>query len=437
MISTTPDIERSYLRDVGKRLRGLAPGQRDAVLDDLRAHFAEATEAGRTPEQAAKSLGSPEHFTGRILAELDDDRAEARRPRPSVVLVALLVAALAIGAVSGYLAVGAVAGSTKATQLADAVGVLEVQDDLMTALAQERALVVTASGPCTTAPCAAELARTALLRGVPGTDDGKPLRQGGATVRRAPSAQARTTALLAERDELVTDLDMSALPKEVTSAFDQVVYDGVDIQAVQKHVAKGGMAPQTVTKAYDLFLADSADVSHQLSRATDDRGLADHLAAHQAANEVLLAGAVDRSLIPVVIATGAAGSGHVEAVEQISTGNDLFGAADRALDQLPGELQMPAPDGAFGTVRDLTLQGDLAGATPELQEQFVAESRQWTEEARAVRDSLRAGAVDRAESNATAAQAKLLTAAASTGVALLAALVLGVAVVVQAARRRS
>ena len=48
----------------------LTPEQRDAVLDDVRAHFADAADAGRTPEQAAESLGDPAQFTERVRAEL-------------------------------------------------------------------------------------------------------------------------------------------------------------------------------------------------------------------------------------------------------------------------------------------------------------------------------------------------------------------------------
>jgi uncharacterized membrane protein len=44
------NTESAYVRDGGKRLRALTPEQRDAVLDDVRAHFADATDSGRTPE---------------------------------------------------------------------------------------------------------------------------------------------------------------------------------------------------------------------------------------------------------------------------------------------------------------------------------------------------------------------------------------------------
>jgi hypothetical protein len=64
------NTEGAYLRDVGKRLRALTPEQREAVLDDVRAHFAEAEDAGRTPEQAAESLGDPAQFTARVRDEL-------------------------------------------------------------------------------------------------------------------------------------------------------------------------------------------------------------------------------------------------------------------------------------------------------------------------------------------------------------------------------
>ncbi|GAA2218193.1 hypothetical protein GCM10010413_04000 [Promicromonospora sukumoe] len=73
------NAEDTYLRDVGKRLRTLTPEQRGAVLDDVRAHFADAADAGRSPEQAAESLGDPAQFTERVRAELGHDTGRTDR----------------------------------------------------------------------------------------------------------------------------------------------------------------------------------------------------------------------------------------------------------------------------------------------------------------------------------------------------------------------
>lgn len=78
MNTTTED---SYLRDIGKRLRALTPEQRDAVLDDVRAHFADAAEAGSSPEQAVASLGDPATFTARVRAELGHQPGRTDRIR--------------------------------------------------------------------------------------------------------------------------------------------------------------------------------------------------------------------------------------------------------------------------------------------------------------------------------------------------------------------
>jgi hypothetical protein len=77
----TMKAEESYLRDISKRLKALTPEQREAVLDDVRAHFAEAADAGRSPEQAAESLGDPAKFTERVRDELghESDRTDRIR----------------------------------------------------------------------------------------------------------------------------------------------------------------------------------------------------------------------------------------------------------------------------------------------------------------------------------------------------------------------
>lgn len=89
MNATTED---AYLRDVGKRLQALTPEQRDAVLDDVRAHFADAADAGRTPEQAAESLGDPATFTERVRAELGHEPGRTDRMRRILLWLATGVA---------------------------------------------------------------------------------------------------------------------------------------------------------------------------------------------------------------------------------------------------------------------------------------------------------------------------------------------------------
>jgi hypothetical protein len=88
----TMKADESYLRDISKRLKALTPEQRDAVLDDVRAHFAEAADAGRSPEQAAESLGDPATFTQRVRAELGHEPGRADRMRRILLWLATGVA---------------------------------------------------------------------------------------------------------------------------------------------------------------------------------------------------------------------------------------------------------------------------------------------------------------------------------------------------------
>ncbi len=89
---TTMKAEESYLRDIGKRLKALTPEQREAVLDDVRAHFAEAADAGRSPEQAAESLGDPAQFTERVRDELGHEPGRTDRIRRVLLWLATGVA---------------------------------------------------------------------------------------------------------------------------------------------------------------------------------------------------------------------------------------------------------------------------------------------------------------------------------------------------------
>ena len=51
------------------------------MLDDVRAHFADAAEAGSSPEQAVASLGDPATFTARVRAELGHEPGRTDRIR--------------------------------------------------------------------------------------------------------------------------------------------------------------------------------------------------------------------------------------------------------------------------------------------------------------------------------------------------------------------
>ncbi|PUB29862.1 uncharacterized protein DUF1700 [Promicromonospora sp. AC04] len=75
------NAEDSYLRGVSKRLQALTPEQREAVLDDVRAHFADAADAGRSPEQAVESLGNPAQFTERVRTELGHEEGRTDQMR--------------------------------------------------------------------------------------------------------------------------------------------------------------------------------------------------------------------------------------------------------------------------------------------------------------------------------------------------------------------
>lgn len=438
----TTYTERAYLRDVRKRLGGLTPDQRDAVLDDIHAYFSDAAEAGRSPEQAVESLGNPAQFTARIRAELGYEpwAVAAARQRPPAGIVVTLVLALAIGVVGGYLAVESAGAAVQARQLADAVGTLEAQDDVMTALARERELVTVASLPCPegVTPCAARQAETALLRGVPEVDeDGRPVtRKNGDVVYAAPSAFEQTAAATERRDELVTRLETSALREEARVAMEQTVFDSEELPRIQGQVAERRIAPQPVVKAYNIFIDDVVTVPAELARATDDHELSDLLTAHQAVNEMIAANASERPLVTMLVTTstnGATPGGEdTRVVGEITYSNTRMEAANTALERVPGDERVPPMEGTLGTMRDLILQGDSARA--DLLDTYTADSVRWDEEASLIRDDLRERTVALAESRATSARATFLITAGVAGVALLIALVTGVVLVARTRR---
>lgn len=60
----------AYLRALAKELAGAPVAVRDAALDDVRAHLADALEGGRSPEEALSTLGTPQSFAQQYRDEL-------------------------------------------------------------------------------------------------------------------------------------------------------------------------------------------------------------------------------------------------------------------------------------------------------------------------------------------------------------------------------
>lgn len=94
--------EDTYLRSVERMLRGIAPEHRAAVLDDLRAHFADAEEAGRPIDETITGLGSPKQIADRAHEEFGTDDSHAERAW-RVLQGAAVVLAVMIGMVAAFI----------------------------------------------------------------------------------------------------------------------------------------------------------------------------------------------------------------------------------------------------------------------------------------------------------------------------------------------
>ncbi|MBN8424945.1 DUF1700 domain-containing protein [Microbacterium esteraromaticum] len=91
--------EDTYLRSVERMLAGIAPEHRGAVLDDLRAHFADAEAEGRPLDETIRTLGAPRQIAERAREEFgaDDSRPERawRVLQGSAVAVAVITGVVA------------------------------------------------------------------------------------------------------------------------------------------------------------------------------------------------------------------------------------------------------------------------------------------------------------------------------------------------------
>lgn len=94
--------EDRYLRSVERMLRRLTPEHRTAVLDDLRGHFADAADAGRTVGDTIAGLGTPKQIAERAAEEFGTDDAPADRAW-RVLQGAALATAVVVGVVVAFI----------------------------------------------------------------------------------------------------------------------------------------------------------------------------------------------------------------------------------------------------------------------------------------------------------------------------------------------
>ncbi|WEG09269.1 DUF1700 domain-containing protein [Microbacterium horticulturae] len=81
-----------YLDAVRRELRDLDARHREAVLADLREHFADATEQGRSPEEISRALGTPREISERAYEEFGRSGSTAERLRTVLTVAAIVVA---------------------------------------------------------------------------------------------------------------------------------------------------------------------------------------------------------------------------------------------------------------------------------------------------------------------------------------------------------
>ena len=81
-----------YFAAVRRELRDLDPRYREIVLADLREHFADATEQGRSTDEVTRALGTPREIGERAYEEFGRSRTTAEQLRTVLTIVAIGIA---------------------------------------------------------------------------------------------------------------------------------------------------------------------------------------------------------------------------------------------------------------------------------------------------------------------------------------------------------
>lgn len=88
--------EEQFISALSDALKGLAPGERDDILQDFREHFQAGRAEGRTDAEIAASLGSPQTIARELLATHHLQQAEAKITPGNVLRAAWAVAGLSL-----------------------------------------------------------------------------------------------------------------------------------------------------------------------------------------------------------------------------------------------------------------------------------------------------------------------------------------------------
>lgn len=100
------NAQETYLDEVRRLLDGLNRARRTIVLDDLRGHLADAADAGRSPEEAVRALGSPEEIAARAYEEFGGAPVAVDRSwrvlQSSAVGLAVVLAVIVAFLIRGY-----------------------------------------------------------------------------------------------------------------------------------------------------------------------------------------------------------------------------------------------------------------------------------------------------------------------------------------------
>lgn len=74
-----------FLKELHSSLKRLSSAERQDILHDYEEHFAIGLEAGKTEEQIAASLGSPNQIAKELLAEFHLEKAEATATTANII----------------------------------------------------------------------------------------------------------------------------------------------------------------------------------------------------------------------------------------------------------------------------------------------------------------------------------------------------------------
>ncbi|WP_402469972.1 sensor histidine kinase [Isoptericola aurantiacus] len=273
---------------------------------------------------------------------------------------------------AGYISWGALQDADRASQTADVIDSLDLQDRAGTAVATERGVAMLALNDSESV----------------GEDQ-------------LVAAQEASDEAVDARNEALRALDTDELSTSVRDAIEATLDDRRELDELQRQVLSGQISETSATQRYTEIIERALDVPRALSASSNESGLAERLNAYIAMDEVMLANTYERPLVALGLANAAGAQQQDEdnpdynaqlmqrMVVALKETNEFRVSAQEQIDRLGMDYTLPAYSEELQDLRFQLEYLNFSQVNPADAAQWAELSQGWIDDMQPVRNDVR------------------------------------------------